>query len=195
MILFWVICALLIVIALAFVLPPFLQRSEKAEGISDEERKQANISVYRDQLSELEADLRNGIIAEDQYTQDREEIERRLLEDTATTRSKKAANFGSFSLLKFGPMTLVKRQTSSSASATALASISGVRVTCSVSTAPSSALVSAESLAGGGGRIIVRSTSLLVMKGFASSAWAAEPTTSSSSPAASDAYLFMGAIL
>jgi len=87
-ILFWVICALLIVIALAFVLPPLLQRSDEAEIVSDEERKQANIAVYRDQLSELEADLRNGIIAEEQYTQDREEIERRLLEDTATTRSK-----------------------------------------------------------------------------------------------------------
>ena len=90
MILFWVICALLIVIALAFVVPPLLQRSDGAEVVSDEERKQANIAVYRDQLSELHADLRNGIIAEDQYAQDRDEIERRLLEDTATVRSKKA---------------------------------------------------------------------------------------------------------
>ena len=89
MILFWVICALLIVIALAFVLPPALKHSDEAEVVSDEERKQANISVYRDQLSELEADLRNGIIAEDQYAQDRDEIERRLLEDTGTARSKK----------------------------------------------------------------------------------------------------------
>jgi len=89
MILFWVICALLIVIALAFVLPPFLQRSNESEVVSDQERKQANIAIYRDQLAELEADLRNGIVAEEQYAQDREEIERRLLEDTVTTRSKK----------------------------------------------------------------------------------------------------------
>lgn len=89
MILFWVICALLIVIALAFVLPPVLQRAEESNVVSDEERKQANIEVYRDQLSELEADLQNGIVAEDQYAQDRDEIERRLLEDTATERSKK----------------------------------------------------------------------------------------------------------
>jgi cytochrome c-type biogenesis protein CcmH len=88
MILFWVICALLIVIALAFVLPPALQRSGESNVVSDDERKQANIAVYRDQLSELDADLRNGIVAEDQYGQDREEIERRLLEDTATRRSK-----------------------------------------------------------------------------------------------------------
>lgn len=88
MILFWVICALLIVIALAFVLPPALQRSEE-NIVSDEERKQANIEVYRDQLSELEADRLNGIIAEDQYAADRDEIERRLLEDVTTTQSKK----------------------------------------------------------------------------------------------------------
>ena len=89
MILFWVICALLIVIALAFVLPPALQRSAEANVVNDDERRQANIAIYRDQLSELEADRRNGIVAEEQYAQDRDEIERRLLEDTATTRSKK----------------------------------------------------------------------------------------------------------
>jgi cytochrome c-type biogenesis protein CcmH len=89
MILFWVICAVLILIALWFVLPTLLQRSDESALKGDDERKNANIAVYRDQLSELEADLRNGIIAEDQYAQDRDEIERRLLEDTATaTKSK-----------------------------------------------------------------------------------------------------------
>src|SRR5205085_6020366 len=84
MILFWVICALLLVIALAFVLPPVLQRSAESERKIDDERKQANIAVYRDQLAELEADLRNGIVSQEQYAQDRDEIERRLLEDVAT---------------------------------------------------------------------------------------------------------------
>jgi cytochrome c-type biogenesis protein CcmH len=88
-ILFWVICGLMILIALAFVLPPALQRSSETDVKADDERRAANIAVYRDQLSELEADLRNGIVAEDQYAQDREEIERRLLEDTAQARTKK----------------------------------------------------------------------------------------------------------
>lgn len=91
MILFWVICAIMILIALAFVLPPALQRSEESNRESDDERKKANIAVYRDQLSELEADVRNGIVSEEQYAQDREEIERRLLEDIATTNTKKTA--------------------------------------------------------------------------------------------------------
>jgi cytochrome c-type biogenesis protein CcmH len=91
-ILFWAVCAVLILIALAFVLPPLLQRSEQAGGKSEDERREANIAVYRDQLSELDADLRNGIVSEEQYAQDRDDIERRLLEDTAQARSKKTAS-------------------------------------------------------------------------------------------------------
>jgi cytochrome c-type biogenesis protein CcmH len=91
MILFWVICAALILIALAFVLPTAMQQTDQSGAVTEEERKQANIAVYRDQLSELEADLRNGIVSEEQYAQDREEIKRRLLEDTAPSETRKTA--------------------------------------------------------------------------------------------------------
>ena len=80
MILFWLICAGLVAIALAFVLPTLLQTAPAADE-SDKER--ANVEVYRDQLSELEADLANGIVSPEQYRQDRDEIERRLLDDVA----------------------------------------------------------------------------------------------------------------
>ena len=91
MTLFWVIGAAFILFALAFILPPILQRSEKSDRESEDERRKANIAVYRDQLTELEADVRNGIIAQDQYAQDRDEIERRLLDDTSTSKSKPKA--------------------------------------------------------------------------------------------------------
>ena len=91
MILFWVICAVMILIALAFVLPPALQRSEESNRESDDERKKANIAVYRDQLSELEADVRNGIVSEEQYAQDREEIERRRAEELLAASRKETA--------------------------------------------------------------------------------------------------------
>ena len=81
MILFWVICALMVVVALAFVLPPLLQRPDTKE--IDQEQKEANVAIYRDQLSELETDLENGIVSQQQFEQDRDEIERRLLEDTS----------------------------------------------------------------------------------------------------------------
>jgi cytochrome c-type biogenesis protein CcmH len=81
MILFWLICAVLVVIALAFILPPLIQRSDTNKKADERERRETNIAIYRDQLSELETDLRNGIISQEQHDQDREEIERRLLED------------------------------------------------------------------------------------------------------------------
>ncbi|MFN2500285.1 MAG: c-type cytochrome biogenesis protein CcmI, partial [Pyrinomonadaceae bacterium] len=78
-------------IAFAFVLPPLL-----ATGTAQprEENKEANVSIYRDQLNELEADLRNGIIAQDQYQLDQDGIERRMLEDVSAveeTATPKAA--------------------------------------------------------------------------------------------------------
>ena len=90
MILFWVICVAMLLVALFFVLTPAL-RSDSANAKDDDARRDANIAVYRDQLKELEADLHNGIVGEDQYPQDREDIERRLLEDIATSPSSTAA--------------------------------------------------------------------------------------------------------
>jgi cytochrome c-type biogenesis protein CcmH len=81
MIVFWIICAILVAIALAFVIPPLLQSAGKEPTNTD---KEASVAVYRDQISELESDLQNGIISPGQYQRDRDEIERRLLEDVAT---------------------------------------------------------------------------------------------------------------
>jgi len=86
MILFWMICAGLLVIALAFLLPTLLERNKPSEESSDFERKQANIAVYRDQLAELKLDLQNGIVSQEQFDQDTEEIERRVLEDMSSSR-------------------------------------------------------------------------------------------------------------
>jgi cytochrome c-type biogenesis protein CcmH len=86
-ILFWVICAVMVAIALAFVVPPLLANDERK---AVDESKEANVSVYRDQLTELDADLRNGIIAQDQYQRDRDGIERRMLEDVSTVRDTEA---------------------------------------------------------------------------------------------------------
>ena len=92
MILFWLLCALLIVIALAFVLPPLLSTEKKSEAV-EVDRKEANVLIYRDQLQELNADLINGIVSQQQFEQDKEDIERRLLEDTSTLRTGKQSKY------------------------------------------------------------------------------------------------------
>lgn len=88
MILFWLICVAMLIVALLFVLPPAL-RAEASKAKDENARREANVAVYRDQLAELQADLRNGIVSEEQYAQDRDDIERRLLEDTTTDKSGK----------------------------------------------------------------------------------------------------------
>lgn len=78
MMIFWMVVALLIVAALLFVLPPLISRNTDGEVV---ERSSLNISIYRDQLAELERDRDNDVITPEQYEQGRIELERRLLED------------------------------------------------------------------------------------------------------------------
>jgi len=49
--------------------------------------RDANISIYRDQLRELDADLAAGKIAREDYDRSRREVDARLLEDVAATES------------------------------------------------------------------------------------------------------------
>jgi len=91
MILFWLICAVMIAIALAFVLPTLLQKSAP---VDEHSKKEANVEIYRDQLRELDADLSHGIISPEQHARDRDEIERRLLDDVSLPEEPKAKPVG-----------------------------------------------------------------------------------------------------
>jgi cytochrome c-type biogenesis protein CcmH len=79
MITFWIIAALLIAAALLFVLPPLLsQRKQEAPLVSPTE---VNLTVYRDQLRELESELAAGTLDETQYHNARTDLEGRVVED------------------------------------------------------------------------------------------------------------------
>lgn len=84
MITFLVLCVLMVALALAFVLPPLLQRDDKTVNKDEGGRKEANLAVYRDQLAELDGDMEHGLIDREQHDQDRDELERRLLDDIST---------------------------------------------------------------------------------------------------------------
>jgi len=88
MVIFWFICALMILMALWFVLPALCQTAAAAK--SDEARA-ANLLVYQDQIREMEADRKVGLLSEAQYEQDKEELQRRMLEDVSERESKSAA--------------------------------------------------------------------------------------------------------
>ena len=88
MLMFWIICALFVLLALWFVLPAFSQPGEENKK---DRRRTANLLVYQDQYQELEADLKNGLIAQEQYQQEKDELERRLLDDFGETSDSVAA--------------------------------------------------------------------------------------------------------
>lgn len=74
--------ATLLVVAILAILLPALLRAPSLAGEKD--RKEANLSIFRDQLDELERDRREGSLAEADYAQARSELQRRLLEEVKT---------------------------------------------------------------------------------------------------------------
>lgn len=105
MLTFWIIAALMILLALWFILPALLQKPNDTEEVQGRE---ANVFVYRDQNRELEADLKNGLLGEEQYKAEKAELERRLLEDvTATedsTATVKSSNTFAYGVALFIPI-------------------------------------------------------------------------------------------
>jgi cytochrome c-type biogenesis protein CcmH len=75
---FWVVAVCLIIAALLFLLPPLLARGNAPR---DAVRDTLNVEIAKDKISELDADLRIGVLSQDQYDRARQELERSLLED------------------------------------------------------------------------------------------------------------------
>jgi len=99
MLTFWIIAALLILLALWFILPALLQKPGADEEV---ERREANILVYKDQERELDADLNNALIGRDQYELEKAELERRLLEDVAAKSEITAAKNNRLNAYTYG---------------------------------------------------------------------------------------------
>ncbi len=93
---FWIISGIFIVTALLFIVPTLLRnRDNQAEGVDHDS---VNITVYRDQLAELEKDLQNDILTQEQYDKSKQELQQRMLidvpesEDKAIKKTKKIYN-------------------------------------------------------------------------------------------------------
>lgn len=79
---FWIIAGIMIVGAMLIIFPPMLGRDRERASAT---RSELNLSIYRDQLRELDADLAAGNLSKEQYQSDRSELEGRVLEDSGTT--------------------------------------------------------------------------------------------------------------
>lgn len=79
MLMFWLIVAVLIAVSLLVLLPPLLRRGNSSITATHSE---VNLSVYRDQLRELDADLAAGTLNKVQYQNARSDLESHVLEDS-----------------------------------------------------------------------------------------------------------------
>ena len=84
---FWIVVACLTGAALLFVIPPLFQKKREEVEVN---REAVNISIYKNQLVELETDLQTGNVSQEQYEKSKQEIERRLLEDAQDVEQAKA---------------------------------------------------------------------------------------------------------
>ena len=79
MIAFWGLVALLVAVALFLVVRPLLAKHYRDDIV----RERANVAIYRDQLRELDSELKVGTLSPEQHEKTRREIEARLIEDAA----------------------------------------------------------------------------------------------------------------
>lgn len=77
---FFIFALVLGAVVAAFLVPP-LWRQRSFTGVSADERKAANLAIFRDQLAELEREKAEGSLAEADFEPARREIQRRLLEE------------------------------------------------------------------------------------------------------------------
>jgi cytochrome c-type biogenesis protein CcmH len=85
---FVLVAAVLIAVALAWLLPPLIRRDS---GAHTRDRVQMNLGLLRDQLADLDTDRARDALSAEQYAESKAELERRVLEETQTEARAAAA--------------------------------------------------------------------------------------------------------
>lgn len=73
----------MLVIAMFFVVLPLWRGSLKNSTVL---RDSANLEIFRDQIAEMDADLRNGLLTQDMYEQGKRELQSRLLDEVGEAK-------------------------------------------------------------------------------------------------------------
>lgn len=82
MMVFWVVAALLIAAALLFLLPPLIQKGQRQESEGTFDRNELNVTIFKDQMEELERDLSVGVLTQEQFDTAKHDLERSFLQDS-----------------------------------------------------------------------------------------------------------------
>ena len=82
MTLFWILSAVLLIVALPFVVWPLWRKSAQNNDVL---RDAANLEILRDQVAEMDADLQNSLLTQEAYDQGKRELQVRLLDEVKST--------------------------------------------------------------------------------------------------------------
>lgn len=77
----FLVCALALSVAVAAVWWWVLRRAPVSQDLAESNPVGSNVTVYREQLAELERERQQGTVSEQEYLVSRDELSRRLLED------------------------------------------------------------------------------------------------------------------
>ena len=81
---FWATAALLVVVALLFVVLPLWRGAVKNNTIV---RDAANLEIFRDQIAEMDLDLANGLLTPELYEQGKRELQARLVAEVKSPQA------------------------------------------------------------------------------------------------------------
>ena len=81
---FWIICAVLLLIAVPFIAFPLWRGKVKSNTVA---RDAANLEILRDQINEMDVDLKNGLLSADLHEQGKSELQSRVLEEVGDVTS------------------------------------------------------------------------------------------------------------
>ncbi len=82
---FWIFGALLLAVALLFVVWPLWRGAARNNDVV---RDAANLEIFRDQIAEMDADLANGLLTPELYEQGKRELQARLLDEVKSPEGK-----------------------------------------------------------------------------------------------------------
>lgn len=81
---FWIICAVLLLIAIPFIALPLWRGTVKSNTVA---RDAANLEILRDQINEMDVDLKNGLLSAELHEQGKSELQSRVLEEVNESTS------------------------------------------------------------------------------------------------------------
>jgi cytochrome c-type biogenesis protein CcmH len=89
MIAFFVVALLMVVGTLLFLVPPLIGKRARVTDVS---RSDANLSIHRDQFTELDGDLAAGVIDRRQYASAKRELDLRVIEEVEQAADRSAGD-------------------------------------------------------------------------------------------------------